>query len=106
MINNTTLPSSSSMSSITHIDSSWDPYASFQAFLHAPVYHLTLEALLILWVLWLIFRKSYKPEPAELSEEEKNQLIEEWQPEPLVPETPQDHYALHPRIVSRLVIDI
>lgn len=46
---------------------SWDPYASFQAFLHAPAYHLIIEGCLIVWVLWLIFHKSYKPEP-ELTE--------------------------------------
>ena len=89
------------MSSVSHVDPSWDPYASFQALFHAPVHHLTLEALLVIWVLWLLFRKSYRPEPVELTEEEKNQLIQEWQPEPLVPETPQDHYALNPKVVSR-----
>lgn len=46
---------------------SWDPYESFQAFLHAPAYHLAIEGCLIIWVLWLIFHKSYKPEP-ELTE--------------------------------------
>lgn len=37
--------------------------------LKAPIYHLGLEGLLLLWVLWLIFHKSYKPKPPELSEE-------------------------------------
>lgn len=82
---------------------SWDPYIHFHAYLQAPVYHLALEGMLILWVLWLLFRKSYKPEPT-LTEKEKDQLIEEWQPEPLVPQTPKDHPALNPRVVTRWVL--
>ena len=83
--------------------SSFDPYASFQAFLQAPSYHLALEGLLLVWVLWLLFRKSYTPAPSELSEKEKEQLIQEWTPEPLVPhldDKDQSHYALNPRIVT------
>jgi len=36
----------------------------------APVYHLTVEAVLVIWILWLIlFRKSYSPvEKSRLTE--------------------------------------
>lgn len=89
------------VSSIDEDVSSWDPYASFQAVLQAPSYHIVLEGVLLIWILWLLFRKSYTPAPSELSMKEKEQLIQEWTPEPLVP--PNDsksHYALNPRIVT------
>lgn len=34
----------------------------------APTYHLALEAVLVIWVFWLLFHKSYKPEKQELTE--------------------------------------
>ncbi|KAK8785562.1 hypothetical protein V5799_008073 [Amblyomma americanum] len=37
---------------------SWELYEMFEAFLRAPAYHLALEALLFVWVLWLLLRKS------------------------------------------------
>jgi hypothetical protein len=42
---------------------------------NAPFYHLAIEALLLVWILWLIFRKSYTPA-------EKNKLTEKvnWRP--------------------------
>ena len=36
---------------------------------NAPFYHLAVEAFLLVWILWLIFRKSYSPT-------EKNKLTE------------------------------
>lgn len=36
---------------------------------NAPFYHLVVEAFLLVWILWLIFRKSYSPA-------EKNKLTE------------------------------
>ncbi|XP_064476863.1 serine palmitoyltransferase 1-like [Ornithodoros turicata] len=84
------------------VNATWELYEMFQAFLKAPVYHLTLEALLFMWVLWLMLRKSSPVEGAngKLTEKEKDDLIEEWTPDPLVPDTPPDHYAVKPRIVS------
>ena len=35
----------------------------------APFYHLAIEGFLLVWILWLIFRKSYSPT-------EKNKLTE------------------------------
>lgn len=79
----------------------WELYEMFQAFLQAPIYHLVLEGLLMMWVLWLIFRKSYNPqEKTILTEKEKEELIAEWTPEPLVPDVDENHPALHPKVVS------
>ncbi|XP_054706299.1 serine palmitoyltransferase 1-like [Uloborus diversus] len=78
----------------------WEMYEMFLAFLQAPLYHLALEAVLFILVIWLLFHKSYKPQRTELTEKEKDQLIAEWVPEPLVPESDENHYSLKPRIVS------
>lgn len=101
------------MSSLEDDDtSSFYPYTAFKAFLEAPSYHIVLEGVLLLWILWLLFRKSYTPAPTDLSEREKEQLIQEWTPEPLVPptESEKNHYALNPRIVTskmgkRVIVD-
>lgn len=60
----------------------------FHALLQAPLYHLSIEAILVLWIIRLLFfKKSYKPrDKLPLSEQEKQELIDEWKPEPLVPE--------------------
>ena len=35
----------------------------------APFYHLAIEGFLLVWILWLIFRKSYSPtEKSKLTE--------------------------------------
>ncbi|RWS27941.1 serine palmitoyltransferase 1-like protein [Leptotrombidium deliense] len=73
-------------------------FAVLESMITAPTYHLILEGILLIWVLWLIFRKSYKPEAKALTE--KDELIEEWKPEPLVPPVPENHYALKPRIIN------
>jgi len=73
----------------------------FQALLKAPSYHLGLEAVLLVSVLWLLLRKSYHPQDQQqLTEKEKEELIEEWKPEPLVPDPPKDHPAFHPRVIT------
>lgn len=82
------------------METKWELYEMFQALLQAPIYHLALEAFLILWLLWLLFHKSYKPDNTELTVEEKESLIKEWVPEALVPKLPEHHYALKPRIVK------
>lgn len=110
----------------------------FRFMFQAPVYHLSLEAVLILLILWLLFHKSYKPQPKpELTEQvsssyilasevfnvikacsrshstntnwtdiflkEKDELIEEWVPEPLVPKDCQNGYAINPKVISGYV---
>ncbi|XP_014677728.1 PREDICTED: serine palmitoyltransferase 1-like [Priapulus caudatus] len=64
----------------------------------APAYLLLLEAVLLVWLIKvLFFTKSYKPHRTKLTQKEKEDLVEEWTPEPLVPDTPADHPGLHPR---------
>nr|DBA22457.1 TPA: hypothetical protein GDO54_013484 [Pyxicephalus adspersus] len=72
-----------------------------QAFYEAPAYHLILEGILILWIIRLIFSKTYKlQERSDLTEKEKEELIEEWQPEPLVPPVSKDHPSFNYNIVT------
>uniref|UniRef100_A0A6Q2YCM3 Serine palmitoyltransferase 1 n=1 Tax=Esox lucius TaxID=8010 RepID=A0A6Q2YCM3_ESOLU len=67
----------------------------------APAYHLILEGILILWIVRLLFSKTYKlQERSDLTEKEKEDLIEEWQPEPLVPPVSKDHPSMNYDIVS------
>lgn len=50
------------------------------------LWHILVEAALVLFVTYLYFQKSYKPEVSEeLTPKEIEQLIEEWRPEPLSP---------------------
>jgi hypothetical protein len=35
----------------------------------APLYHILVEGVLVIWILWLLFRKSYSPtEKSKISE--------------------------------------
>ncbi|XP_054375427.1 serine palmitoyltransferase 1 isoform X1 [Pongo abelii] len=79
----------------------WVLVEMVQALYEAPAYHLILEGILILWIIRLLFSKTYKlQERSDLTVKEKEELIEEWQPEPLVPLVPKDHPALNYNIVS------
>lgn len=71
----------------------------YDAVFAAPAYHLLVEVLLLAYILYLFLNKSYRPRD-KLTEKEKDELIAEWEPEPLVPATPPDHHALHPRWVE------
>jgi hypothetical protein len=43
--------------------------------IHAPFYHIAFEGFLVIWILWLIFRKSYKPaENSKLTEKVSFQI--------------------------------
>ncbi|XP_054281022.1 serine palmitoyltransferase 1-like [Macrosteles quadrilineatus] len=61
-------------------------------------HHLFLEFSLIVWVLWLICKKSTTNE-LKLTENEKEALIRDYEPEPLVTEVSPSHFALKPRVV-------
>ncbi|KAL5109422.1 Serine palmitoyltransferase 1 [Taenia crassiceps] len=51
-----------------------------------PAYHLYFEICLIIGIIWLLFKRSYNiHDKAKLSATEKEDLIKEWIPEPLVP---------------------
>ncbi|XP_066567471.1 serine palmitoyltransferase 1 [Amia ocellicauda] len=79
----------------------WVLVEMVQAFYEAPAYHLILEGILILWIIRLLFSKTYKlQERSDLTDKEKEELIEEWQPEPLVPPVSKDHPSLNYNIVS------
>ncbi|KAM9213470.1 serine palmitoyltransferase 1 isoform 1-T1 [Leptosomus discolor] len=79
----------------------WVLVEMVQALYEAPAYHLILEGILILWIIRLLFSKTYKlQERSDLTSKEKEELIEEWQPEPLVPPVSKDHPALNYNIVS------
>lgn len=92
----------------------------------APAYHLILEGILILWIIRLLFSKTYKlHETYKLTEkvncvvkikqyyffvtklfshdstlQEKEELIEEWQPEALVPPVSKDYPTLNYDVVT------
>uniref|UniRef100_H2ZH59 Serine palmitoyltransferase 1 n=1 Tax=Ciona savignyi TaxID=51511 RepID=H2ZH59_CIOSA len=65
----------------------WVLAEAIHSMYQAPLYHLILEGLLLLWIFRLLFFKSYKIQnKVPLSEKEKDDLIAEWTPEPLVPD--------------------
>ncbi|XP_045923667.1 serine palmitoyltransferase 1-like [Micropterus dolomieu] len=79
----------------------WVLVEMVQAFYEAPAYHLILEGILILWIIRLLFSKTYKlHETYKLTEKEKEDLIEEWQPEALVPPVSKDHPSLNYGVVT------
>ncbi|CAH3144417.1 unnamed protein product [Porites lobata] len=68
-----------------------------------PFYHVLFEAVLVLWIIRLITSKTFRfrEQKIELTEKEEEELIEEWQPEPLVPVTPTyDLDAITPKVVQ------
>ena len=60
---------------------------AIKALLNAPPYHAIFEIALILWIVKLIFysKSSSKDNRPRLTEAQEEELIAEWQPEPLVP---------------------
>ncbi|XP_063852350.1 serine palmitoyltransferase 1-like isoform X2 [Scylla paramamosain] len=63
-------------------------------------YHLALEGVLVLCILWLFTAKKQPSKTIRLSLKEEEDLLREWEPEPLVPHPPPpDHPSLHPRTV-------
>ncbi|XP_064386088.1 serine palmitoyltransferase 1-like [Halichondria panicea] len=65
-------------------------FEAIKAYLdQAPTYHVAVEAILIAWICYLLlFSKRYRPQSKhdKLSKEEEDELIGEWNPEPLVPD--------------------
>nr|CAB3266547.1 serine palmitoyltransferase 1 [Phallusia mammillata] len=77
----------------------WVVAEAIHSALHAPLYHLIVEGVLVILIIRLVFSKSYKiQDKAPLSEEEKDELVSEWQPEPLVP--PMQETTKSSRVVS------
>ncbi|XP_074598938.1 serine palmitoyltransferase subunit I [Brevipalpus obovatus] len=59
-----------------------------------------IQAALVISLIYYVLVKRRRPKPRQFTEREKQRLIDEFNPEPLAPEVPPDHYALNPRIVS------
>lgn len=79
------------------------PESVFEAALayisEAPSYHIALEMVLILWIVYLLFfSRQYKPESKrdKLTKEEEEQIIAQWEPEPLVPNVYPTDRAVDP----------
>ena len=80
-----------------------DFYGLLESFYQAPYYHLVFEIFLILAVSYLVLFRKPRPIEKKLTEKEKQELIDEWQPEPLVPAVVQTHPALNVRILDGIV---
>lgn len=63
-------------------------------------FELTLEALLALGVIWIVLYKRNGMRGRRLTPEQREKLIEEWTPEPLVGDVPDNHPALHTHLVK------
>lgn len=63
-------------------------------------FELTLEALLALGVIWIVFYKRNGRRDKYLTAEQKAKLVDDWTPEPLVSDVPLDHPALHTHVVQ------
>jgi serine palmitoyltransferase len=77
-----------------------DFYSLLESFKQTPFYHLLFEIFLILAVTYLILFRKPRPIEKKLTEKEKQELIDEWQPEPLVPIVDENHPALNVRILD------
>jgi len=84
-------------------DSEFILLSAFKAFYNAPPYHYVIEFVLLLWIIKLVFYSSDKDSDKNkrLTEAQENELIDEWQPEPLVPAISDD--PLIKPVNSRLV---
>ncbi|CAF1041912.1 unnamed protein product [Adineta steineri] len=80
-----------------------DFYSLLESFKQTPFYHLIFEIFLILTVLWLVCFRKPRPIAKKLTEKEKQELIDEWQPEPLVPPVDTNHPALNVRVLDGIV---
>ncbi|CAF1466335.1 unnamed protein product [Adineta steineri] len=80
-----------------------DFFGLFESFKHAPFYHIIIEVSLLLAVVWLLFFRKPRPIEKKLTEKEKQELIDEWQPEPLVPPVDSNHPALNVRVLDGIV---
>jgi serine palmitoyltransferase len=88
-----------------------------QLVVQQPSLHLVVETALIAVVVYLLYfqQKRRRSEQPQLTEkvflvpdsgfmlmrlQQKDELIAEWEPEPLVPDTPPDHPALVPTYID------
>ncbi|GFO41467.1 serine palmitoyltransferase-1 [Plakobranchus ocellatus] len=76
------------------IPATWDMYDLIQGVLQAPWYHMVFEVALVLLIVKIYISQSFSPEKTVLTDKEKETLVEEWVPEPLAPDVPDDHPIL------------
>jgi len=77
----------------------------FNSYYEIPFYHLILETLLFLFIIKIVFSKAQQS-PSEgsgkLTPKEKEMLLAEWEPEPLVPPNSVEHDPVVPIIESKV----
>lgn len=73
-------------------------------FAQVPTYHLLLEAFLFLWIGWLLYRRLRQrkrdKKEVKLTLEEEEELLAEWNPEPLVPPYDPKDPAINPPTIT------
>jgi len=83
------LPLASGFSFSTALSPKWWLSYAVKAYEDDP-FHVLIEAALFFIVIWLIFRKPYDPKDDDkLTEQEEDELIAEWTPDPLTPADPK-----------------
>ena len=80
-----------------------DFYSLLESFKQTPIYHLIFEIFLIVAVICLIFFRKPRAIAKRLTEKEKQELIDDWQPEPLVPPVDSNHPALNVRVLDGII---
>lgn len=63
-------------------------------------FELTVQALLALGVIWIVLYKRNGMRGKRLTPEQRQKIIDEWTPEPLVGDVPDNHPALHTHLVQ------
>ncbi|XP_059170933.1 serine palmitoyltransferase 1-like [Physella acuta] len=76
---------------MAYIPATWDMYDLIQGVLQAPWYHIVFEVALIVLIFKIYVSQSFSPDKTVLTDKEKDMLVEEWEPEPLAPQVPDDH---------------
>lgn len=68
-----------------------------------PHYHILLETILVLWIVWFISKRRSGDHDKIPSKELVENKLAKWRPESLVPESPKNHPLLSPKhITSRI----
>ncbi|KAJ8670582.1 hypothetical protein QAD02_001841 [Eretmocerus hayati] len=67
-----------------------------------PQYYTFFLAFIVLWITWY-FAKKRNPPANDIDTGELNRKLEEWRPEPLVPEIDKDHASLSTRKITSKV---